>query len=531
MKSNIIKYIFILFAIFIILFAIYKINGNQKESNINDTVTNNMNSNASQIIRNLRIGIANFDNLNPIITQNKDIINLSTIIYEPLLGITEDYRIEKKLAEEWSKINETSYIVKLRENLKWDNDTELTATDIKFTIEKLKEGKSVYSDNVTNIDNVEILDVRTVRINLTKEEAFFEYNLIFPIISSKQFSGEKDFFNSRISPLATGMYKVSSATSNSMQLVKNDKWYGSENNERIIETITLNLYGTMGEVYNNFKIGNIDLICTSNLNISDHIGTIGYTSKDYKGRELDFISLNCEDTILSNKEVRQAISFAIDKKNIVSSVYGNNYYTSSFPLDYGNYMYQKENISTYDQEKAKKVLTDTGWVYKYGRWQKTENGSTKTIRLNLIVDSSNKERVKVAEKIDKQLENIGISVTIYKVSNSNYKNYLKNKNYDMIITGIYSGYSPDLSYFLGKDNIANYENQEVLQILNDINSITDEKLLKEKYDRIISIYEDEVPYICLYRNKGKVIYDLKLTGEFNPTNYTTYYHMNKWYRQ
>ena len=37
------------------------------------------------IIRDLRMGITNYDTMNPLITQNKDIINIDTLIYEPLL--------------------------------------------------------------------------------------------------------------------------------------------------------------------------------------------------------------------------------------------------------------------------------------------------------------------------------------------------------------------------------------------------------------------------------------------------------------
>ena len=101
----------------------------------------------------------------------------------------------------------------------------------------------------------------------------------------------------------------------------------------------------------------------------------------------------------------------------------------------------------------------------------------------------------------------------------------------MIISGVYNGYSPDLSYFLGEENIGNYENEEISNILTELESITDESVIKEKYDRIIEIYEDEMPYICLYRNKAKVIYSMNLIGEFNPTNYTAYYNLEKWYRQ
>ena len=528
MKSNLIKYIFIIFVVFIISFAIYKINIEDTDNyEINETSTVQNTQNEESI---LNIGISDFDNINPLITNNQDIISLSTIIYEPLIKITDDYNIELRLAKEWSKTNGKTYLIKLKDNLKWEDGRSVTGTDVKFTIEKLKEGKSVYSDNVKNIKSVEIIDGNTIKLNLNNEEPFFEYNLIFPIISSEQFKNE-NFYKSRLAPISTGMYKVISATTEKIELAINDNWYNSNNVERKISKVIVNFFNTMGDAYNSLKIGNIDMVCTSKTETEEYIGSIGFAINDYKGRELDFISLNCEDSLLKNKEVRQAINYAIDKNKINSSVFSNNYYISSFPIDYGSYLYEKESSSSFSKEKAKEVLEDAGWEYRYGYWRKTENYTTQYLNLNLIVDNSNKTRVKVAELIEEQLEDIGINISLYKVSNSSYKNYLKNKNYDMIITGVNNGYSPDLTYFLGKGNIANYENFEITNLLSEINNISDTSVLKEKYNRIIEIYEDEVPYICLYRNKNKVVHNIRLTGEIKPNNYTAYYNFENWYRQ
>jgi peptide/nickel transport system substrate-binding protein len=528
MKSNIIKYIFIAFAIFIIGFAIYKINYENKdeEQQVENTVE------TKQVTESiLNIGISDFDNINPLITDNQDIIRLSTILYEPLLEITQDYGIENRLASEWSKLDATTYLVKLKDNLKWEDGTALTGSDVKFTIEKLKEGKSAYSDNVKNIKSVEIIDGNTLRLELKEEEPFFEYNLIFPIVSSNQFKDEKNFYKSRLAPIATGMYKVTAATKDSMELSKNENWFDANNTELKIDKISLTFYDTMGDVYNSLKIGNIDFICTSKTNVKDYIGTIGFNTTKYKGRDLDFISFNCSEGPLADKEVRKAINYAIDKKKINSSVFSNNNYVSSFPLDYGSYLYNKEGSSDYNKEKAKETLENAGWEYRYGYWRKTENYNTEYLNIDLVVDSSNSSRVKVAEEIEKQLEDIGINVYVYRVSNSSYKQYLENKNYEMIITGISNGYSPDLTYFFGDDNIANYNNEEMKNILNEVKNISDQNTLKEKYNRIVEIYEDEMPYVCLYRNIDKVVYSIRVTGNIVPNIYTVYNNFETWYRQ
>ena len=115
----------------------------------------------------------------------------------------------------------------------------------------------------------------------------------------------------------------------------------------------------MGEAYNSFKIGNTDLINTSNPNFQEYIGTIGFYKTEYTGREFDFLSLNCADNILQDVSVRKALSYAIDKDNIVSSIFNNQNIVAEYPLDYGNYLYTANEASSgYNAEQAKKVLEE-----------------------------------------------------------------------------------------------------------------------------------------------------------------------------
>lgn len=183
-------------------------------------------------------------------------------------------------------------------------------------------------------------------------------------------------------PNGTGMYKITSIDSNKIVLEKNDNWSQKDKNPKI-EKINLLLFSDMGELYNSFKIGNVDVIHTSNINYNQYIGTLGYKVKEYKGRELDFLSLNCENEILSQKEVRKVISFAIDKSNIIQEVYNNKYYISDCVIDYGTYLYKKENVSLgYNIEQSKKILSEAGWTYKNNKWQKKNtSGTTKNYLL------------------------------------------------------------------------------------------------------------------------------------------------------
>ena len=527
MKSNFFKYIFIIFAICIIIYSVYAIYFKEK-----DNTNENVQATEQEIVekKDIRLGISNFDNINPLISNNKEVLNIDKLIFEPLLNITKDYKIEMCLATECSKTSETSYIVKIDNNKKWQDGSSFTAKDIQFTIDRLKEGTSVYAYNVQKISSVEIIDSSTIKINLSEEVPFFEYNLTFPILPNNYYIGE-DFYTSTKAPIGTGMYKISSIDSSNIKLEKNEKWWNKENENAKIQTIDIKIFSEIGEIYNSFKLGNIDIFTTSNYDLENYIGTIGYAKTEFKGREFDYLAFNCEDSILKNIQVRKAIGYSIDKTNIISTIFNNNCYISDFTLDYGNYLYTNNNLSSgYNTEQAKKVLQEDGWQYKNNKWQKTENYKTSRINLNLTVNRDDTNRVAVAENIKAQLAQIGINVTINKVSTSQYNNILQNKNYQMILTGVYNSYSPDVETFLGQNNLQNYKNDELNTILSDVKNIKEENLLKEKYNKIVEIYNNELPFLSLYRSKSTVIRSQKLAGELTPNNYFSYYNFYTWSR-
>ena len=250
-----------------------------------------------------------------------------------------------------------------------------------------------------------------------------------------------------------------------------------------------------------------------------------------KGREHDFIAFNTQSQILSQVNVRKAICYSIDKNNIVSSVFGDNYYTSSFPLDHGTWIYNEQEASSgYNLEQAKQILTDNGWTYKYKNWQKTENYKTQRISLNFVVKASDENRVKVADNIKQQLENQGFRINLIKANDAQYQSYLTNKNYDMILCSINLSVSPDLSTFFGSNNLANYSNEEVTSIMNEVKNSNDEEKLKQNYKRLGEIYKTEMPYLSLYNNKYIVAYSQTLAGTLEPNWFYQFYNIKDWHK-
>lgn len=531
MKSNVMKYIFFVAVIIIVGLATYIIyeDNSKKEENSNNQITEK----TSQNITDLRMEIVNYDTINPLLSNNRNVQEIAKLIYEPLIELDENYKLKPCLAKEWAKSGDTSYVIKLRNNVRWQDGTAFTAQDVKYTIETLKQINSIYSYNVQHIASVDVIDNYSIRINLDTVIPFFEYNLIFPIISSTYLAGE-DIYNTQKNNnlIGTGMYKIESNAERTMVLKKNINWWQITEKNAKVDTINVNKYSSMGEAYNAFKLGNIDILTTENTNIEENIGTIGYNKKEYYGRRHDFIALNTSDSLLGRWEVRKAISCAIDKSSIVTSVFGGKYYIADNPLDYGNWTFDQNSSSVgYNPDQAKQVLIDNGWSYKNGNWQKIEDYKTIKLNINLTVNADNGIQVATAEIIKTSLENVGIHVNISKLNTDKFKIALDNRNYGMIITGTNSSLSPSLVTYFASGNLANYQNEEANKLLNELLSLTDESKIKEDTNRLLQIYKDDVPYISLYFNKVNVIYSTSLVGEIKPNQYNIFYGIENWYRR
>lgn len=524
MKQGVFKYFFILgFIILLIITYVVFYNDEDKTNEIQDQT-----STVNTLITDLRLGIAEFDSLNPIVSNNKNVKEISRLIFDSLVNINSNYSLEYGLATEIAKSDNLTYIIKLRENVKWHDGTEFTAQDVKFTVDTIKNSfpNSVYGENLQYVSSLNIEDKYVVKIILSQEVPFFEYNLTFPILSSSYFENE-DFVNTAKNNtiIGTGMFKVVQNSDNLIKLEKNENYWNEEKNS-LLTTVNINLYNNIGEAYSAFKSGYIDIMNISINNVSDYVGSLGYSTINYDDRNVDFLAFNTQNEKVSEPAVRKAIALLLDKNNIVANL-GAGYTSANFLFSSKSWIYDSKLDVSYNSEEAINLLTNSGWMYVNNSWVK----DGKVLSFTIVVDSNNWARATAARLIAEQLGNSGIQVYVNEVSSSSYYNYLNNKNYDAIISGITTGYSPKLTTLFTGDNLANYSNDTVNEILGNASNIGDYNTLRENYLSVYDQYLTDFPYIFLYRETDSVIYNQTLCGTINPNSYSIFYNIDKWYRQ
>jgi len=434
------KNTFIITIIILIILGIYIIyikdndnSGNSHSGNKNITISKNIN-----------IGITEFDTINPLLSESLEIQYITKLIYEPLINITIDFNTEPGIAEQWSKLNDITYIIKLDEKRKWPNGEKVKVEDIEFTIKTIKEVNSIYNENVKEIEKIEKIDENTLKIYLTKPVEFFEYLLSFPIV-------QQSTYNPDI-PMGTGKYKIEEI--NESEIIISNK-------ER---KIIIKKYKSITELYNNFTRENVDIILTKNTNYEEYIGNIGFEETLITGREFYYIT--CEN--IGEIETRKLIASKINKDRLIYDLYNKRYIKAEFPLEYGSYL-----------NKEKNKIEDIK--------------NTKKKRVTLKIKQDEKTR-KIAEILKKQLEESEINLVIQAYTN---------KNADMILQKQTVPITPTISTYFNNEEIkaeiakiSTIENKEVLKQEY-------EKIIDEYYEELpfISLYFNS--YIILHNNKLK----------------------------
>ena len=437
MKLKYFKNIFIVTIILLILAGIYIIYIKRGPAK-NNLETQGKETN---IIKEFSIGVTDFDTINPILSKNLEIQYLNKLIYEPLVNITKDFNVEPSIAEEWSKIDDVTYIIKLDEGKTWENGRRVQVEDVENTIEVIKKENTIYKENVQKIGQIEKIDETTMKIYLTEPVNFFEYFLCFPII-------DINTYNTEI-PLGTGKYKYTNITENQITIESSDN------------KIIVKLFKNSTELYNN-----VDIIITKNPNYENYIGNIGFEETIIPGRTFYYILLEN----ISDVNMRKWLDMATNKEKLIYNLYNKKYIPANTPLAYGSYL----NLSNEkQQEKDQELFTQK--------------------KMNLTISVKNEDKI-IAEKMQEQLKEYEINLRIQTYQNSKADLILKKQT--TIIT-------PDISQYFSEEKMKKQikqaneiENKQILkqkyqQILNEY---------KEQMP-FISLFFDS--YIILHNNKLK----------------------------
>jgi peptide/nickel transport system substrate-binding protein len=452
------------------------------------------------------IGDASF--LNPILSQDSASSEINSFVFNGLIKYDRDLQgFVGVLAESWKVENGSEPVITfyLRKGVLWHDGKEFTAEDVKFTYDKIMDEKTntVRRSDYELVKTAEVLDPYTFRV--TYKQPFSPGLATWGMgIIPKHLLEKEDInttkFNRR--PVGTGPFRFIEWVSDEKIIVEaNPKYFeGRPNLDRIIYRIipepALNEMEilTQGVDYSSLvpfefkRIGQVPFLKTYSQ------PSLGYT----------YIGYNLKNPLFQDKRVRQALTYAINREEIVQYVlYGlGEVATGPFP---NHLWYANPNVKPfpYDPQKARQLLAEAGWKDTDGDGILDKDG--KPFQFRLITNSGNEIRKDVGVLVQRQLREVGIDVKFELYEWSVFlKNFINAKAFDACILGW--GLSPDpddyqiwhSSQIEKGFNFVSYKNPEVDLLWEEGRREYDVEKRKQIYWRIHELMAEDQPYTFLY---------------------------------
>lgn len=423
----------------------------------------------------LKIGISGLDTTSLLISKNIILKELEKLSSKKLIKVNNDYTVEYIGAKTIDKISNSEYNVLLNDKSK------ISITDVKNSIDKIKGigESSIYYKYLKNVENIEEISKKQFKIKLSKEDPYFIYSLDFPIISSEEGSDYKlDYLEDK---------KVV---------------FSRDNSKSTLKSIVLTNYDDSDKMVEDFRNNNIDLFFASSNNAMQLIGKHESNVKKYRNGETIFILGNKDSNIFSKKEIRRAIVYSLNREEIIKEVNNNYGEIIDLPFIYSNIKYK------YDIYGASNVLLSNSWEKDSdGIYVKKENETVIRAELNLLVNSEDNVKLKIAEKIKDMCYKSGVLININYLSEEEIIAKVSAKDYDIVLADVLIDNIPDISYLNEYLNINEETNNAIEQVKNS--SIEN---LPANIDNLQNVLSDEVACIGIIAENINVVYQKDITG-------------------
>ena len=358
------------------------------------------------------------------------------LIQSTLLKMTKDMDYENDLATSWEANSDfTEYTVKLRDDVKFTDNTTLDAEDVAFTYNEAKASGA--SLDLSSMDNATATDKNTVKFELNRPDSTFVDKMAYiGIVPSDSYNNETYGAN----PVGSGPYKfVQWDKGQQVILEKNPDYYGKQPE---FNKLTI-LFEQNDAAFNAVKNHEVDVGAVPLAYANETVD--GYTMFLQDTIDVRGISLPVQNNtgvtteegnpmgnnITADKAIREALNYGIDRTAISDGALNGfgypNFDGIAHQLPWAN---KEATIEDGDVDKAKDILKQGGWEDTDGDGIVEKDGQKASINLYYSSDAS--ERQAIAVTVAEQAKEFGIEVN---ATGSNWDEMDAIKNTDPIVWG------------------------------------------------------------------------------------------------
>jgi len=231
------------------------------------------------------------------------------------------------------------------------------------------------------------------------------------------------------------------------------------------------------------------------------------------------VFFNLKDPLLAQPPVRQAISAAIDRADLVSRVLLGAGTPSTGPFRPSTWAYNTDpTLQAFDLTRARKILAGLGWKDSNGDWILDKGG--KPLQFSLVIAEGDRTSEDTAKRLQWQLLQAGIQMNVLPMSMEVVmQDTVPNGKFQAILLPANAGIDPDgavtrfwHSSSIGRLNISSYSNPTVDRLIDQGKTTRDLTLRIATYHEIHRIISTDVPAAFLFFKKRYVAMSSRLRG-------------------
>lgn len=435
---------------------------------------------------------------------------ISAKIFNGLVKLDSDLNVTPDIALQLAVSNSgLVYRFELKKGVCFSNNREVKAKDFKYSFErvlhpktrspntwvfdKIKGAREFMDGKATEVSGIKIISDYGIEITLDKPFSPFLNLLTMTaayVVPEEEIKKWGLDFSSH--PIGTGPFTLKHWLPNrELQLEARKDYFDN------IPKTTGIIYKIIPEditAITEFELGNIDVITipASAFNRFKRDEKWAGMISSIQGINTYYLGLNCSKKPFDNPILRKAMSYAIDREKILTTIYEGRGRLALGPVPDMLREWKAPELYAYNPAKAKELINAAGYP----------NG----LKANFFITADN-EIVDIAEVIQFYLKEVGIDVKIKQLEWSAYKEAINKGEPDMFWLSWWADYSDPENFLfplfhssnLGSPgNRARYKNQQVDSLIEAGQHAKSEKERNQHYEKAENIIIDEAPWVFFW---------------------------------
>ncbi len=472
----------------------------------------------------------NFDaepeSLHPIMAGDVYSAKLFAYVHDSLCTPSlETWEFEPRLAEKWEISKDgLTFTFHLRKNAFFHNGDSVTADDVKFSLDAIREPKHQALNQLPYFEKftkVEIVDKYTIKFIATEKYFKNLTSLCGMTIIPKSVYGNVDkSVKMQKESVGAGPFKFEKYDKGqSIVITRFDKWYGKEDKINAgyfnFDKIVFRFTKEENILIERLKKGDFDF---ADLNVESfkkavgpQFGKTAFANKveNSQPKSYGFIGFNFKDDVLKEKAVREAIAHLVNREAMNKKFFNGWNYLATSPVFVKSDQAPDAKPIDFSPKKAQEILQKAGWADtdKNGILDKMVNGKKRELHFSWIY--ANKDSEKYWTIVKEDAKQAGIVLDLKLLEWNSFIKTVDDKNFDLISMGWGGGDVESdpkqiwhsASNGKGGSNYINYNNPEADQLIEEGRSELDQAKRTKIFKKLYTVIADDVPYIFLFNRK------------------------------